>query len=338
MTCANCVYWSANQVKPEDGYEGACECFNPSLAGLKTMATFGCNEFLGEDSTKMNVPVHTAKGTMTDPNPNPLDGPTEVLIVSCKRDLVWLIWALRCMKKYLSGFQGVTVAHPNAEAEHFNPLLERFDIRLHGYHEPEGKGMVFHMAKMASADTFLPAATKYVLTCDSDGMFHTPSVPEHFAWNDKPYWIIRSWDSLVTEDPRVPGSRVISDNMQWRGPTAAQIGFEPDIFAMCMNIQLIPLDLLAAYRAHIEAVQHRNFFEYMTSGRNEFPQDRMDFTAMGAYFFKHHHDRFHWFDVAAPPYPQDRKKAYWSWGGISAEIQKEIESFLDEPKTRTSNP
>lgn len=327
-TCQFCAWWSPNQHPVDNVLNSTHHCYHPTLQEIRVPPHFGCILHAGQNSTEVNVPNHLRNGTMTDPNPNPLDGPTEVLIISCKRDLVWLIWTLRCMAKYLNHFQGVTVAHPNAEAEHFSPLLERFDIRLHGYHEIPGKGHIQHMAMMASADTFLPAATKYVLTCDSDGMFHTPSVPEHFAWSDKPYWIIRSWDSLITEDPHNPGSKVISDNMQWRGPTAAQIGFDPGVFAMCMNIQLIPLDLLAAYRAHIESVQHRNFLEYMTAGRNDFPPDRMDFTAMGAYFFRHHHGRFHWFDVSTPPYPKDRKKAYWSHGGITAEIQKEIEGFL----------
>lgn len=325
--CRTCVWWQPNQEEVEQREDAKYECRQPEV-GIRTRIEFGCTLHMDENATAVNVPNHVKDGTMTEPNPNPLDGSTEVLIISCVRDFQWLVWALRCMAKHLSGFQGITVAHPDVDTDRFKPLLDQFDIRLHGYRETPGKGHIQHMAMMASADTFLPAGTKYVLTTDSDGMFHTPSRPEHFAWNDKPYWIMRSWESLTTEDPHNPGSKVVSDNMQWRGPTAEQLGFDPPIFGMCMNIQLIPLDLLPFYRGHIERRHGRPFMDYMVSGRNEFPPDRMDFTALGAYFFAHHRERFHWFDVSQPPYPADRKKAYWSWGGITPDILKEIEGFL----------
>lgn len=326
--CQTCTWWTPNQSAVEQSPDALYECANPTLDGLRTRELFGCTEHLGSNATIVNVPQHVRNGTMTDPNPNKLDGPTEVLIISCARDFDWLVLALKCASKYLHGFQGITVAHPNQEAERFRPLLDQFAIRLHGYNEVPGKGHIQHMAVMASADLFLPAGTRYVLTTDSDGMMHTPSTPEHFAWDDKPHWIIRSWDSLITEDPRNPGSKVISDNMQWRGPTAAQLGFDPPVFSMCMNIQLMPLDLLASYRNHIESVQGKNFHQYMIEGRNEFPPNRMDFTALGAFFYQFHRARFRWFDVSNPPYPKDRKKAYWSWGGITPEIRAEIEDFL----------
>lgn len=325
--CHTCTLWTPNQKEVEENEGSFHLCTHPEVS-IRTRPNFGCVYHLSPNATEVNVPNHVRNGTMLDANPNPLDGPTEVLIISCPRDFVWLVWALRCIAKHLRGVQGVTVAHPRVDGERFKPLLDQFDIRLHGYDEVPGKGHIQHMAVMASADTFLPAGTKYVLTTDSDGMFHTPSRPEHFAWNDKPYWIARSWESLITPCSTNPGQKVISDNMQWRGPTEAQLGFDPPLFTMCMNIQLIPLDLLAPYREHIQRTHQRNFMEYMVSGRNEFPPDRMDFTAMGAYFFKHHHDRFHWFDVSTPPYPVDRKRAYWSHGGITAAIQNEIEGFL----------
>lgn len=326
-TCESCVYWKPNQESVEQVEDGKYLCTNPEV-GIRTKIAFGCTEHVGANATEVNVPNHVKNGTMTDANPNKLDGPTEVLIISYSKDFQWLVLALRCALKHLSGFKGITVAHPNHEASLFSTLRDQFDVKLCGYDEVPGKGHVNHMAMMASADTFLTRDTKYFLTTDSDGMFHTPSAPENFAWQDKPYWIIRSWDSLISEDPHHPGNKVISDNMQWRGPTAAQLGFDPPVFSMCMNVQLMPLDLLASYRKHIESVHGKNFLTYMVEGRNEFPPDRMDFTALGAFFYKYHHDRFHWFDTSAPPYPKDRKKAYWSWGGITPDIRAEIEGFL----------
>lgn len=326
-TCESCVWWLPNSESVEQCEDGKYQCLNPEV-GIRTKIAFGCTEHTGADSTLVNVPDHLKDGTMFDANPNKLDGPTEILIRSHHKDFEWLVYALRSIAKYFTGFQGTTIVYPNNETERFKPLLDQFDVRLHGFDQVEGKGHLHGMVMMASADEFLPAGTKYVLTTDSDGIFKMPCTPEHFAFADKPYWIARSWESLITEDPRVPGSKVISDNMQWRGVTAEQIGFDPEVFTMCVNAQLIPMSLLRSYRNHLEDHHRRPFMQYMTEGRNEFPPTRTDFNALGAFFHKFHRDSFHWFDVMRPPFPGDRKKSYWSWGGFTPEIRAEIEGFL----------
>lgn len=326
-TCPTCVFWEPNQKEVEQRDDAKYICTNPEV-GIRTRKEFGCTLHMGPNDTEVNVPQHVRNGTMTEPNPNKLNGPTEVLIITHHKDFEWLIWALRCVTKHLSGFQGVTVAHPNVETERFRPLLDQFKIRLHGYDEVPGKGMVQHFAKMAEADLFLPSGTKYVLTLDADGMFHTPSTPEHFAWQDKPYWIVRTWESLTTEDPNNPGSKIVSDCTIWRGPTDAQLGFTSDLYTMCVNCQLMPLDLLPHYRSHVESVHRKPFLEYFLEGQNSFPQTRVDYNALGAYFYRFHRERFHWFDVEKPPFPKDRKRSYWSHGGIGPDVQKEIDGFI----------
>ncbi len=219
-------------------------------------------------------------------------------------------------------------------AKDYDKLLETLGgsklprVNISPFDEIPGKGMLQHMVMMAEAEKLVPARTKYVLTCDADCMFRMPTTPEHYFCDDKPYCIVRSWASLTTEDPRRPGSKVVSDCMQWKPPTDRQVGFDTPIFGMCMNTIVFPIDFFPAYRAHVESVHRRPFAEFMLDGRNEFPQSNMDFTAMVAYAHRHMHDRFRWFDAESPPYPVDRKQAYWSHGGITPEIREQIESFL----------
>jgi hypothetical protein len=295
---------------------------------MQTAIDFGCTLHLASDATEINVPQHTKNGIMTDPNPNPVDGPTEVLIISYEKDFDWLVYALRCARKYLTGFQGITVAHPVHQTKRFLPLLDQFDVRLHGYEEKPGKGMLGHFVKMAEADLFLPPSTKYFVTLDSDAMFKCATTPEHFFWNDKPYWIVRSWESLISEDPKNPGSKCVSDCYQWRPITAAQLGFDPELYTMCVNSQAMPLSMLKPYREHIEGVHGQSFSDYMLSGRNEFPQTRVDFNALGAYAYRFRRELFHWFDIEKGPFPADRKKVFWSHSGLSPKIIEEIETFL----------
>jgi hypothetical protein len=242
--CKTCLHWNPNQsVEPkilDENGEPERKCWNENMGGIRD-DDFTCEHHLADTDYQINLPNHTPKGTMTDPNPNPVNGATEVLIVSYSKDLEWLMLALRCMEKYLLGFQGVTIAHPNDELHLFEPLTKRFNfVRLHGYDDVKGKGMLMHMCKMAEADLFLLPTTKYVLTCDSDCMYKMHTTPEHYFWNDKPYCIVRSWESLTKTDPHNPNAKVVSDCLQWRQPTDIQLGFKSDVFGMCMNTVLFP--------------------------------------------------------------------------------------------------
>ena len=81
---------------------------------------------------------------------------------------------------------------------------------------------------------------------------------------------------------------------------------------------------------HIALVQPKPFPDYMLSGKNDFPQDRMDWTAMGAFAFHKMHDSFEWIDCSGGNHlaPEDKLKAYWSHAVPTEHIKSEIESFL----------
>lgn len=330
-TCNSCLWWLPNRA--EFRLTNYAMCLHPRI-NFMTLAALGCANHVGKNALEVNVPQHVARGTIMT-NATPVDGPTEILIVTHAKDLPWLKYCLRSIQKFCRGFQGVVVAVPNHQLSDFLAMLvmlkggtKAVPVRFQGYDEVPGKGMLQHMAVMAQADLIVPPGTRYVLTCDADCIFQMPTTPEDYFANGKPYYIVRSWASLTTEDPAHPGSKVVSDCLQWKPATDRQVGFDTQWFTMCMNTVVFPLDFFARYRAHIEQVHGRPFQEFMLDGRNEFPQSNMDFTAMGAYAHRFMPERFTWFDVAHPPYPADRKRAYWSHGGITPEIRNEIEEVL----------
>lgn len=67
---------------------------------------------------------------------------------------------------------------------------------------------------------------------------------------------------------------------------------------------------------------------WMLLGKNDYPQDRMDLTAMGAFAFHHMHDRFNWINVEEQPYPKNRIEQFWSHGGITPKVQAEIQRLI----------
>lgn len=272
----------------------------------------------------------------------PFTGTCEILIVTyglptrrvsglTVSDFDWLRWCLRCIRKFCTGFAGVTIAIPNRDAERLAPLANEhaqaktgIPLRIQMFNEFEEKGMLNHMIMLAGADQLVPRATTHVLHVDADYMFKEPITPDEYFDGDKPIYVVRSWESLRDSNG------VVSDCAQWKAPTDKQLGFESKVYAMCRLPFGFPIAFYQQYRDHVESVQGKVFTKYMLSGKNSFPQDRMDFTAMGAYAFSKLNDRFQWLDVSGGNHlaPKDKIKGYWSHGGISPEIEQEIEGYL----------
>lgn len=274
---------------------------------------------------------------------NPFTGQCEILIVTyglpTKRasgqtvsDFDWLRWCLRCIRKHCTGFQGITVCFPNRDAERFVELANEhakskcgIPLRIQMYAEKDRRGMIQHMAMMAGADQLVPKSTTHVLHVDADVMFKEHVTPDEYFHGDKPVYVVRSWKSLSSSD-----GKVVSDCLQWKDPTDKQLGFESEIYGMCRHPTGMPIGFYQKYREHIESVQGKPFVAYMLEGRNEFPQTRMDWTAMGAYAYSKMRQDFAWIDISEGNHlaPRDKCKTWWSHGGLSPSIVSDISGFL----------
>lgn len=252
-------------------------------------------------------------------------GQVHILIVTYWKDRPWLEYCLKALKKFCTGFTGTTIAIPRKDFAAFASLKHDYGVTLQIYEEVRGKGMVQHMAKMAEADKLVPEGTDYVCHLDADCIYHTPTTPADYFTDGKPDYLIRSWESLTD-----PQSKVISDCAQWFAPTASQLGFKPAIYGMCRHPSVFPVGFYKPYRDHISKVHGMPFDVYMVAGKNEFPQDRMDWTAMSAFAYATMRDHFHWIDIGAQGavVPKDRQRTFWSHAGVQDDTRKEMEGFL----------
>lgn len=247
-------------------------------------------------------------------------------------DFDWLAWCLRCIRKFCRGFQGITVVIPSRDAALFGPLSKEhaeaksgIPLRLRMFAEQEGKGMLGHMVQMASADMHCPAGTTHVLHVDADCMFKEPVTPDEYFEGDKPVYVVRSWESLTD-----PVTKVSSDCLQWREPTDIQLGFKSSMYGMTRHPSGFPIAFYKQYRDHISKFHNFAYEKWMLAGRNDFPQNRMDFTAMGAYAFEFMRDDFRWIDISAGNHlaPKDKLLALWSHGSVTESIKAQLQGFL----------
>lgn len=275
-----------------------------------------------QNSVERNVPQFT-KNSCEIYTDEEFNGKVEILIVTYRKDAPWLEYCLRSIRRFCTGFSGITVAYPSTDYQFFKKMRPKYDFTPYLYDEAPGRGMIQHMAMMALADTIVPKGTEYVFHLDSDCIYKIATTPANYFIGGKPVMLKRTYASLVDD------KGVISDCAQWRGPTAIQIGFDPEWYTMCRHPNIFPIGFYKPYREHIEKVQSMPFMRYMLEGKNSFPQDRMDWTAMGAWAHKFMQDQFHWIDIGVHPAPADRQKTYWSHSGVTPEHAKEMEGFLN---------
>lgn len=300
---------------------------NPAVASEK-----------GPDTASVGVPVENNAA----PVPK-FTGQAEILIVTyglptlrpsglVVSDFDWLAWCLRCIRKHCRGFRGITVAIPNRDADALKPIAKEhaeskcgIPFRIQMFPEREGKGMLHHMAMMAGADQLVPKGVTHVLHVDADCMFKEPVTPDEYFVGDKPVYVVRTWESLIDKQ-----RNVVSDCHQWKAPTDAQLGMDTQMYTMTRHPTGFPIGFYPRYREHVEKVQGRTFFAWMIEGKNSHPANRMDFTAMGGFAWAEMKGDFHWIDISEGNHlaPKDKQKCFWSHGGISPAIQRDIEGFL----------
>lgn len=333
--CARCRWWIPNRVDNfKAGDEKTCWKHNKH-----TEDDFCCEYFFGIDNIGINVPQHTANGIMIEQNRPMPEVACEGLIVTygtptmrvsgkVVSELDWLDYSLRSWFKWCKGFQGLTIAHPNHEMHLFVPFAKKYDIRLHGYDEVKGKGFVQHQAMLALADTFLPSATTHVLSFDADCIWKMETTPMDYFHNDKPIYKVRPYESLISVDPKNPNSPIISDCYQWKIPTERQLGFKTEIYSMLCHPTILPIGFYPKYRAQVESVHKKSLLQFHLDGQNAFPQNVMDWTAMGAFAYAKMHNEFTWFNCETEEYPQDRLISFWSHGSTTPEIKAQMEKLI----------
>jgi len=288
-----------------------------------------------KDPSTAMVPKHIDEAKAVElPKPvktsDAYKGRCEIMIVTYFKDEPWLRYCLRAIRKYCKGFAGVTLVIPDRDAQAFQEVAREhmnancgMALRIKMFKETPGKGMLAHMVMMAGAEKLCPKDTDHVLHLDADCIFKEAVTPDEYIVDNKPVYVVRTWKSLYSED-----GKSVSDCIQWHQPTEAQLGFAPLVYSMCRHPTCFPIGFYEPYRKHVESVHNKDFTEYMLEGKNSHPATRMDFTAQGAFAYQTMRDRFRWIMIYDEQPPRDKLKAYWSHGGITEEIKKEIESFL----------
>src|SRR5690242_4087507 len=156
---------------------------------------------------------------------------TWILYVTFKRDLEWLRFSLKSIKRHASGFAGITIVVPTWDLDAFLPLEKEFGtattpVFIRTFLEYPGKGFVHHLGMACYADVLCPSAT-HILHMDPDCLFKEAVTPEDYFVDDKPVLLVEPYDAILRQGH--------TGRYGWKAVTEMALQFECTHETMCRH-------------------------------------------------------------------------------------------------------
>jgi len=223
----------------------------------------------------------------------------DIFIRSYKEDFPWLVYSLRSIQKYASGFGKVHIAVP---AQDIGEMPNVGAAEVHLVHD-SGKGYLEQQITKMMAEKYCNG--NYVLHMDSDCLFTKPVLPDDFFIDGKPIMLRENG----VESP-------------WNDISAVSLGWRDEYEYMRRLPIIYPRWIYREFRGWLHNYHGMPVDQWvMRQPDNKFSE----FNTMGQWAHKFYPEEFHW---AHPCEIQPVARQFWSWGGITPEVQVEINTIL----------
>jgi uncharacterized protein DUF6492 len=233
----------------------------------------------------------------------------DIFIRSYFKDLEWLGYCIASIHRFCAGF-GLVVVLPRSSLT----WLKRFNIdfgnaRVEVCQDYRDDYLGQQVTKL-NADKYTDA--EFICHVDSDCIFTEPCKPEDLMVEGKSRMLIRPLQSLGHYRP-------------WHQSTRDFLKFPVEYDFMVYPPFTFPRKLYEAVRNHAVNQHGVNLEEYVISRP---PRGFSEYNVLGAYAYEHCKDDFSWLLVDEVNAQVQFCQWYWSWGGLTKDIRKEIKSIL----------
>ncbi len=230
---------------------------------------------------------------------------TALFIKSYEKDFPWLLYALKSIAKFASGFSEIVVVIPEDSPD--LPLTAERVVKV----RERGDPYLFQQVCKLDADSYTDA--DQVCYMDSDCIFTEDVAPETFMTGGKPNWLITPMAS-IGEDARKAWFQVMAD----------ALGETPPYEFMRRHPQVIPRGILADFREFMAAKHGTPLESYILDRPGP---SFSEFNVCGFYCHLHRRDHFHWINTE-DCLPPTVLRQHWSHSGVTPDVAAEMEAIL----------
>jgi hypothetical protein len=233
----------------------------------------------------------------------------DIFIRSYYKDLRWLGWCLKSIEKYAYGFRRTILVMPSSSEPRllWSGLGKEVTTYLCNDFHDDYLGQ--QVTKM-HADRYTDA--DFICHVDSDCLFRRPVTPEDLISNGRAVLLAAAYN-------------ILKEEMGWRRLSELFMGREVEFDFMRRQPFVYPRWLYSELREYTLRTHEMTLSDYIVSRpRRGFSE----YNAMGSYAYYHRREDFVWVYNDCARRDESLCRWFWSWNGISAEDQREINAIL----------
>ena len=212
-----------------------------------------------------------------------------IITVAYDKDLEFLKYNLKSIKKFCSGYTGNIVVIDDHKNDCINTkhYLESIDQPF--FVDTEAKhihsGYVRQQWMKLFSDKYVPAGTNFVCHIDSDSVFADHHTPVSWFIGGKPI-MLRTPYNVIFEHC---SEKDVAGMKSWVELTSDALGFKVDHEYMRGMPLVYPVDIFKEVRAHIEKVHSCTLLEYLKD-----KPSISEYNIIGAYAYHYRKEDFYW--------------------------------------------
>lgn len=231
---------------------------------------------------------------------------TDIFIRSYKRDFPWLEYSVKLIKKYCSGFRNIIIVAPENDFRELRLKMSTSGAILHACPNYKNDYLGQQVTKL-QAHKYSDADR--ILFVDSDVMFTAPTTPEYFMAGDA-IWLYKT---PYREE-------LLGQAMCWKPITETAVRFNVDWEYM----RRFPLMYWRSTLVNLEEYMGDVGQYIINQPANSFSE----FNVLGAYAEMFEADKYKFIDTTCNDIVAPIATQYWSWGGISTKLKKELDEAV----------
>lgn len=225
-----------------------------------------------------------------------------IFIKSHSADYPWLIYCLRSIVRFCTGFESTVVVTDDGQPKPpIGPVEKWFTVK------PKQPGYLHQQSLKLSADAFTDS--QYVLYGDSDTIFTRLISPEDVTIAGLPVWLYEPYAGMTNPDV-LARQKTMSDFI------GAPVQFE----FMRRHPFIITRNLLADFRRFCLCRHGMTVEDYVMQAPN-----MSEFNLIACWAYEHRRTEIAW---RRPDEMPVFVRQWWSHGGLTDEIRQEAEGLL----------